>query len=65
MAIPNWLSVNQLNGSGDTVVTISASTNSELVERTTNLLISGVTKYVNVEVEQRPDSTYNYLTMIV
>lgn len=52
MAIPNWLSLSQVSGSGDTVITITASTNEQLVERLGSLVISGHTKSVTVPVSQ-------------
>lgn len=52
MAIPNWLSLSQVSGSGDTVITITASTNEQLVERLGSLVISGNTKSVTVPVSQ-------------
>lgn len=52
MAIPNWLHLSQLNGSGDTVITITADTNEQLIERTGSLVISGHTKSVTVPVLQ-------------
>lgn len=52
MAIPNWLHLSQLNGSGDTIVTITADTNEQLIERTGSLVISGITKSVTVPVLQ-------------
>lgn len=63
MAIPNWLSLSQVSGSGDTIITITASTLQGLVERTANLVISGHTKYINVEVRQVPHNyAEDYLT---
>lgn len=53
MAIPSWLSISQLSGSGDTLVTITAATYSEFVERTSSLLVSGITKTVTVPVTQK------------
>ena len=52
MAIPNWLHVSQVSGNGDTVITVTADTYSELVERTSSLVISGITKSVTVPVIQ-------------
>lgn len=52
MAIPNWLHVSQVSGSGDTVITITADTYSELVNRTSSLVVSGITKSVTVPVTQ-------------
>jgi len=52
MAIPDWLSLSQVSGSGDTVITITASTNEQLVERLGSLVISGHTKSVTVPVSQ-------------
>lgn len=63
MAIPSWLNISQLSGSGDTIITITASTLETLVERTTTLRVSGNTKYVDVEVTQAPhDYAEDYLT---
>ena len=63
MAIPDWLNISQLSGSGDTIITITASTLEGLVERTTTLRVSGNTKYVDVEVTQAPhDYAEDYLT---
>lgn len=63
MAIPSWLNISQLSGSGDTIITITASTLEGLVERTTTLRVSGNTKYVDVEVTQAPhDYAEDYLT---
>ena len=52
MAIPDWLSISQLSGSGDTVITITADSYSQIAERVTSLRISGNTKHVDVEVRQ-------------
>ena len=52
MAIPNWLSLSQVSGSGDTVITITADTYTELTARTASLVISGHTKSVTVPVTQ-------------
>lgn len=56
MAIPNWLTLSTLNGSGDTVVTITADTYYDLVQRTSELVISGHTKSVRLPVTQSPSS---------
>lgn len=65
----NWLSFSQMSGSGDTDVTVTASSYSDLVERTTNLQLSGVSKSVIIPVTQygiynpHPEDYYsNYLT---
>ena len=52
MAIPNWLTISQVSGNGDTIITVTASTMSELTARTESLVISGLTKYVTVPVSQ-------------
>lgn len=52
MAIPSWLHLSQVSGSGDTVITITADTNSAFVGRSVDLIVSGITKFVEVEVEQ-------------
>lgn len=52
MAIPNWLSLSQVSGSGDTLVTITADTNTELGQRVASLVVSGHTKSVTVPVTQ-------------
>ena len=66
MAIPEWLTLSQLSGSGDTVITITASTYDEFVERTSSLTISGNTKSVTVPIVQDGvDLTSEYLTFVV
>lgn len=63
MAIPDWLSLSQVSGSGDTVITITASTNEQLAERLGSLVISGNTKSVTVPVSQGYyDPADEYLT---
>ena len=52
MALPNWLSFSQLSGSGDTIVTITAATYTEFVDRASTLVVSGISKSVNVGVTQ-------------
>lgn len=52
MAIPNWLTISQLNGSGDTIITVTAATYDEFIERSSSLVISGNTKSVNLPVYQ-------------
>ena len=56
MAIPNWLHLSTLSGSGDTIVTITADTYQELTERLADLVISGHTKSVTLPVSQAPQS---------
>ena len=51
----DWLSLSQLSGSGDTEVTVTASSYSDFYERYTQLTVSGVTKSVQVPVTQYPD----------
>lgn len=66
MAIPEWLTLSQLSGSGDTVITITAATYEEFIERTSSLTISGNTKSVTVPVIQSGvDMTTEYLTFVV
>ena len=48
----DWLQINPNSGSGDTQVTITASTNEQLTERLYNLVVSGTTKSVNIPVTQ-------------
>ena len=48
----DWLSLSTLSGSGDTEVTVTASSYSDLVARTTILTVSGQTKSVDVGVYQ-------------
>ena len=53
MAIPDWLSISQLSGSGDTIITVTASTYEQLNQVRNGLLrVSGVTKYVDVTAYQ-------------
>lgn len=52
MAIPSWLHLSQVSGSGDTIIIITADTNEQLIERTGSLLVSGNTKSVTVPVLQ-------------
>lgn len=52
MAIPNWLSLSQVSGSGDTIVTITADTYTGVIQRMASLLISGNTKSVGLSVYQ-------------
>lgn len=51
----DWLSLSQLSGSGDTEVTVTASSYSDFYERYTQLTVSGVTKSVRIPVTQYPD----------
>lgn len=51
----DWLSLSQLSGSGDTEVTVTASSYSDFYERYTQLTVSGVTKSVRIPVNQYPD----------
>ena len=44
MAIPDWLTFSQLSGSGDTIITVTAS--SSVLERLANFIVSGNTKAV-------------------
>lgn len=62
MAIPNWLHLSQVSGSGDTVITITADTSAELSERIYNLVVSGHTKSVTVPVIQSKPNSREYLT---
>lgn len=63
MAIPNWLHLSTLSGSGDTIVTITADTWESLTARTASLVVSGNTKSVTVPVTQDPhDFADDYLT---
>jgi hypothetical protein len=63
MAIPNWLTLSAVSGSGDTIITITASTLESLSARTTDLIVSGITKSVTVPVEQKPhEYAEDYLT---
>ena len=63
MAIPNWLHLSTLSGSGDTIVTITADTWESLTSRTASLVVSGNTKSVTVPVTQDPhDFADDYLT---
>lgn len=62
MAIPNWLHLSQVSGSGDTVITITADTSAELSERIYNLMVSGHTKSVTVPVTQSKPNSREYLT---
>lgn len=63
MAIPNWLHLSTLSGSGDTIVTITADTWESLTARTASLVVSGNTKSVTVPVTQSPhDFADDYLT---
>ena len=52
MAIPAWLTLSTNSGSGDSVVTITASSYNELTARTASLTVSGHTKSVNIGVLQ-------------
>ena len=52
MAIPSWLHLSQVSGSGDTIITITADSYYQIAERIDSLLISGHTKHVEVEVKQ-------------
>lgn len=54
MAIPSWLQLSAVSGSGDTQITITASTSQEIYERAYSLLISGHTKTVTIPVTQEP-----------
>ena len=61
MAIPSWLQLSEVSGSGDTQITITASTNTELNERIHNLVISGNTKTTMIPIKQsalRPQEMY-------
>lgn len=63
MAIPNWLHLSTLSGSGDTIVTITADTLESLTARTASLVVSGNTKSVTVPVTQEAhDYKNDYLT---
>lgn len=61
MAIPSWLTISQLSGSGDTVITITASTNYD-AQRYYDLIVSGITKSVTVPVVQKDLYSDQYLT---
>lgn len=52
MSLPNWLHLSQVSGTGDTTITITADTNSALVGRDVELIVSGISKHVTVLVEQ-------------
>lgn len=52
MTIPTWLLLSQLSGSGDTIITITADSYSQVAERIATLLVSGNTKHVEVPVYQ-------------
>lgn len=52
MAVPEWLTLSQMSGSGDAVITVTASTMEDLSQRIGSLLISGNTKTVTVPVYQ-------------
>lgn len=52
MAIPAWLTLSTNSGSGDSIVTITASSYNELTARTASLTVSGSTKSVNIGVLQ-------------
>lgn len=54
MALPSWLQLSAVSGSGDTQITITASTTEEFYERAYSLLISGHTKTVTIPVTQEP-----------
>lgn len=54
MAIPSWLQLSAVSGSGDTQITITASTTEEFYERAYSLLISGHTKTLTIPVTQEP-----------
>lgn len=65
----NWLSFSQLSGSGNTDVTVTASTYSDLMDRVTSICVSGISKSVDIPVMQygrygpHPEDYYgNYLT---
>lgn len=69
MAIPNWLHLSQVSGSGDTVITITADSYTEAVERLTDLIVTGNSKQVTVPVSQNGkhvvdviDNTIRYRT---
>lgn len=65
MALPSWLQLSAVSGSGDTQITITASTTEEFYERAYSLLISGHTKTVTIPVTQdaAPDPALReYLT---
>lgn len=50
--IPEWLTISNNSGSGDSIVTITASSYNELTARTASLTVSGHTKSVNIGVLQ-------------
>lgn len=52
MAIPDWLILSRVNGSGDTMVTVTADNYTQLVARTASLVVSGNTKSVTIPVNQ-------------
>ncbi len=52
MALPDWLHVSEVSGSGDTVLTITADTYTGVIERMASILISGNTKSVGLPVYQ-------------
>lgn len=53
MAIPSWLTLSQLSGSGDTVITITATSFTDLNQIREGLLtVTGINKHVNVPVYQ-------------
>ena len=54
MALPSWLQLSAVSGSGDTQITITASTTEEFYERAYSLLISGHTKTLTIPVTQEP-----------
>ena len=52
MAIPNWLTLSQTAGTGNATVTVTASSYSELVERSAALIISGQNASTNLTITQ-------------
>lgn len=52
MAIPNWLTLSQTAGTGNATVTVTASSYSELVERSAALIISGQNASTNLNLFQ-------------
>ena len=52
MALPNWLHLSVVSGSGDTIVTVSADTSDSANLRSYDLVVSGITKSALVPVLQ-------------
>ena len=52
MALPNWITASQNSGNGTTILTITASTNSQLTARTAELLVYSATLTASTSISQ-------------